>query len=116
MRITLSTPVFDLDGSVALDLLPTSDFGTVARRVNRVATLDGGAALNDYGHSEADRSITLRWRPHSRENDARVVRLVQNYAKLNVSTSEGIFVAAPETFRTAANESSLSMLVLSRLA
>jgi hypothetical protein len=116
MRVTLSTPVFDLAGSVALDLLPTTDLGTTSRRVNRTATLNGGAALNDYGHSHADRTMTLRWRPHSREVDASVVRLVQNYGRLNVSTPEGLFSAAPETYRNAANESSLTLLVLEKLA
>lgn len=116
MRIHLSTPEFDLQGAVTLDVLPTSDLGATTRRTNRVATLDGGAALNDYGYTDADRTITLRWRPNSREQDASVVRLVQLYGRLNVSTPEGLFRAAPETYRNTANESSLTLLVREKLA
>ena len=116
MRINLTTPDFDVEGAVALDALASSDLGNVTRRTNRVATLDGGAALNDYGFTDADRVMTLRWRPHSRDTESAVVRLVRLYGQLNVSTPEGMFRAAPETYRTAANESSLTLLVLERLA
>lgn len=115
MRVHLSTPAFDIEGAVALDVLPTTELGDTARRVNRVATLDGGAAINDYGHSHADRTITLRWTPQSREIEAKVVRLVQSYGLLNVATREGLFLAAPETYRNTANESSLTLLVKEKL-
>jgi hypothetical protein len=116
MLVHLTSPEFDLDGAVVLSVLPTSEFGETRRRTNRVATLDGGAVLNDYGYTDADRSMTLRWRPYSRELESAVVRLVKLYGQIQVSTPEGLFRAAPETYRTAANESSLVLLVLERLA
>ena len=57
----LSTLTFDLEGAVMLSLMPDSGRGQTARRINRVATLDGGAAINDSGHSYADRTVTLRF-------------------------------------------------------
>ncbi len=61
MQVTLSTTTFDLDGHITIDALPAStDLGEVRRRMNRVATLDGGAAFNDAGYSEADRTIRLQ--------------------------------------------------------
>lgn len=115
MLIHLSAPEFDIDGSVSIDVLPSSEFGDTTRRVNRTATLDGGAAVNDYGYSEADRTIKLRWKVYSREQEAQVVRLVQLYGELRISTHEGLFRAAPETYRNTALESSLSLLVMEKL-
>lgn len=115
MRVHLTTLAFDIEGAVTLDVLPTSEMGDTARRMSRVATLDGGAVVNDFGHTAADRTITLRWRPQSRALEASVVRLVQLYGRLNVATRDGLFRVAPETYRNTATESSLILLVLEKL-
>jgi hypothetical protein len=115
MRVHLTTPVYDINGAVAIDVLPTTELGDVTRRMNRTQTLDGGVAVNDYGHSEADRTITLRWRTLDREAEANIIRLVKSYGLLNVSTRDGLFSAAPETYRNTANESSLILLVKEKL-
>ena len=39
----------------------TLDRGDQRRRMNRIATLDGGAVFNDSGFSEADRTIRATW-------------------------------------------------------
>jgi len=59
MRVVLSALTFDPLGVVALDVDPAQVFGDIRRRMNRVATLDGGAVFNDFGYSEADRSSFL---------------------------------------------------------
>ena len=116
MQVTLSTPTFDLDGHITIDALPAStDLGEVRRRMNRVATLDGGAAFNDAGFSEADRTIRLQWTPQNAASEAQIARLVRLYQRLRVSCSEGVFLAAPESYKSQANVSTLSLLVAEKL-
>lgn len=116
MRITLTTLTFDLGGVLTLNLLASSSLGEMRRRMNRIATLDGGAVTNDSGYSEADRTLELRWVPKSAAQEAAVARLVTLYARLRVATPQGLFLAAVETYKPAAAESSLTLLVLEKLA
>lgn len=115
MLVFLSTPTFDPTGFVELEVLATSKLGETRRRVNRIATLDGGAVVNDFGHTEADRTISLVWSQAAASIEANIVRLVQSYQTLQVATRDGIFLAAPETYTPGA-ETTLSLLVLSKLS
>ena len=116
MRVVLSSLTFDPAGSVALDARPGQTFGESRRRMNRVATLDGGAVFNDFGFAEADRSISLTWRVRSAAQEAAVDRLVQLYARVHVATPQGFWLAALELYNPGPTESSLSLLVVSKLA
>lgn len=114
--VVLSTVEFDPLAPVAINALPGSDFGTSARRVNRVATLDGGAVFNDFGHTHADKTITLVFRPDSRAHADSVKRLVEIYPKVTVSTPDGLFLAAPESFQPGAEEARIVLLVDRKLS
>ena len=116
MLNTISSAEADLAGYIELDVTPESTDGDVLRRVSRVATLDGGVVLNDAGFSEADRTIELAWSPVSAEIEASIVRLLQTYSRLQVSTRSGCFLAAPEAYRPGARESTLRLLVVSKLS
>lgn len=115
MRAELSTMTFDLDGVVALDVLPSTDRGEVARRMNRVATLDGGAAVNDFGHSYADQTVTLRWTPTGAEQVQAVERLVRLYGRLRLVNDDGVFLVAPQRLVRGTDNHALTLLVLERL-
>ena len=116
MRVFLACPTFDLDGTAAIDPLGSSDFGEVRRRVNRVQTLDGGVAVNDGGTSDGDRTFAVAWRTGPLTREQRIERLVSTYSRLSVSTREGLFAVAPESYRRTAGESKLTLLVVERLA
>jgi len=116
MRVVLSSLTFDPAGSVALDVLPGQTFGDARRRMNRIATLDGGAVFNDFGFAEADRSITLAWPVRSAAREAAIERLVQLYARVHVATPRGLWLAALEQYNPGPAESSLSLLVVNKLA
>ncbi len=116
MLIVLSTTTFDPDGYIEIEALDDFNAGPTRRRMNRVATIDGGAVFNDFGYSEADRSITLTWPSESKALDAAVLRLVQIYAQIVIATRDGVFLAAPDTFTPGAAESSLTLLVASKLS
>lgn len=117
MRITLSALTFDLDGVVTLRANPEGTrLGEVRRRMNRVATLDGGAVINDSGYSEADRTLAIEWRPESAAQEAAVARLVQLYARLVVATPAGLYLAAVEVFTPGPTVHRLTLLVVQKLA
>lgn len=115
MRAAISSTTYDPSGHVELDCLPATTHGETARRLNRVATLDGGAVFNDFGQSEADRTIELRWRPRSAADEARVERLVRLYNRLHLATARGVWLAAPERYVPGANESRLTLLCVAKL-
>ncbi len=116
MRVVLSPIDFDPQGPVVLDVLPGQKFGELRRRMNRVATLDGGAVFNDYGYSESDRTVVLRWRVRSKAQEQAVQRLLHVYARVHVATPEGFFLAGLELYTPGPQESALSLLVANKLA
>lgn len=116
MLNTISTTTWDITGFVELDVFPRNTSGETRRRVNRIATLDGGAVFNDFGHSEADRVIELTWRPTTRATEDAIDRMVQVYEQLQIATRAGVFLAAPEVYRPGADESTLRLLVVEKLS
>lgn len=116
MRHYLSATTFDPDGHVAVDTVNGQTAGETRRRVNRVATLDGGAAFNDFGVSEADRTIELRWPTRDRATGDAVDRLTRLYQRLHVATPAGFFLAAPEAYTPGAAESRLRLLIVDKLS
>ena len=113
MLITLNTQTFDLDGTVELDV--TLDRGDQRRRMNRIATLDGGAVFNDSGFSEADRTIRATWLFQGAEKESAIARMVRLYQRLILSCDEGVLLVAPESYKATAECGSLSLLVAEKL-
>jgi hypothetical protein len=115
MKIILSAITFDPAGTVPIHTVAGQTLGETRRRMNRVPTLDGGAVFNDFGFSEADRSITLAWLPVSAAAEAAVERLLTLYTQLHLSTPKGFFVVAPEVYTPGDAESTLNLLVVRKL-
>ena len=113
MLITLSAPTFDLEGAVTLDV--SLDPGDQRRRVNRVATLDGGSVFNDFGFSESDRTITATWNYQGAEAEVAVARMVRLYQTLILSCKEGVFSVSCENYKATVTGSTLTMLVAEKL-
>jgi len=116
MLYALSTLIWDPQGYVEVDALPAQTDGEVRRRVNRVATLDGGAVVNDAGYSEADRTIELRWVRTSPAHEYLIERLVRLYPRIHVATRAAVYEAAVEAYLPGAAESALRLLVISKLS
>ncbi len=116
MLCTVSTPSFDLDGFVTLRLVSPAEPSETRRRVNRIATLEGGVALNDFGFTDADRTLALVWTPESRQQHEAIERLVQTYPQLHVATASGVYLAAPEFYQQGNEESTLRLLVIAKLS
>jgi len=98
MMISICSPVFDVDGCIAVEPTNTDGMADFTRRVTRIATLDGGASFNDFGYSDSDRLLIIEWTPLNDEQSQNAARMVKSYGRLIISNSEGCFVGAPESF------------------
>ena len=115
MRIHITALEFDPIGRLIIDALPDSETRGIRRRVNRVPTLDLGAAVNDRGFSHADRTFRVRWHSTPATNDA-AAYLLKTHNQVNVSTDEGVFRAVIESYQeVSARESELVLLITERL-
>jgi hypothetical protein len=112
----ISSPTFDPAGYVEIPVTNDTKVGTLARRVNRIATLDGAATYNDAGYTDADRTIELVWNSNSKTIEDAVDRLIQLYSIVTLSTRRGVFRALLENYSPGASESTLRLLVLSKLS
>lgn len=113
--VILSVTDYDPLCPVEIPALPTSTAGDITRRVSRTATLDGGAAFDDGGYADADRTIDLRWPTGTPALEARVQRLLKLYTRITVAIEGALYLAAPERYSAADGESRLTLLVASRL-
>ena len=112
----LSTPTYDPLGFVEIKTIAGQEPGELTRRLTRSATLDGGAVVSDFGFSDGDRTIDVRWSPVSAADEANIGRLFESYAQVQIATPDGVFLAAPESYRRGAAESSLRLLVIEKLS
>ena len=115
MLVTLSTMTADLAGHVELPVNADSTGGETRRRVSRIATLDGGAVVNDGGYTAADRVLELAWVSDSATREAAVRRLVELYHQVVAATRDGVYLVALESYSPGADESTLRALVLQKL-
>ena len=116
MLACLSSVTFDPFGHVELDVLPSSAADDRRRRINRVATLDGGAVFSDAGFSHADRTITLRWMADDATQAAAVQRMAELYTRLVLSIDGAVYSVAPDLYTPGLPEARLTLLVASKLS
>jgi hypothetical protein len=115
--ISISSPVFDVDGNMLSHRLDTTaNLFTQSRRVSRTATLDGSAIIEDLGYSVADRTLTLAVRGLSRSDADNLERMVQGNTRLVVSSDAGIFSCAISNYNYSDGVATLTALVGSDLA
>jgi len=113
--ITITPINFDPAGPLRIRYAPNTDRGDWGRRSNRVATLDGGVAVNDFGFSEGDRTVVVRWRSTESE-ELRARSIVQTHRLVNLSMNDGIYEAVPLRVNQSDLETRLTLLITRRLA
>lgn len=101
MLVSITSKLFDLGGAMTVDV-PFAEMGEYTRRNQRLATMDGGAVATDFGFSDADRTITLRWSP-TLDEDETARRLVQLHSLIRVSTPTGLFECIPGGYSLASD-------------
>ncbi len=114
--VGLSTHLFDLNGDVVLqNVAPAGTaLGRLMRRVNRQATLNQGAFLDDLGFTDGDRTIVVSIDDVTEEQVAVLQNIVRNHAKLFLSLWDGCYNAVLQTFDPDAGRPSLTLLIYSR--
>lgn len=112
--IVISAIGYDPLGYVEIDERPASDPGELRRRIARVATLDGGVALNNFGLTDADRTATVRF-PRTHESLAAVNRLFRLYAFAIMSARDGIYRVALSSLSNDGDDCIMILLILERL-
>ena len=113
--IGLSTPTFDLDGSVLLLKTESSDLTSTSRRVTRSATLDGKVSLADMGFSHGDRTLSILAQSITKAKEASVFYLQENYPLLLLTCAEGAFVGTIDGMSRNESELNISFLVKEKL-
>jgi len=112
MMLALSTLTIDPFGAQLLMLKPGStSLGDTARRVSRVATLDGGATVLDGGYTVADRTVSIDLTGQTKAVVDDLKYLCETYEKLLVLTEDGAFLAAPERVSLGVNSARMTLLV-----
>lgn len=115
MLVSVNAYTFDLGGSVILDCKAAyTATGEQYKRVNRIATLDGGAAFNDFGFSDSDRTIELSWMPDAAIDEI-VTRIHQLHSRVFVSLPGELFSGYPEVFTPGATDNRWRILIDSKL-
>ncbi|MCD1631345.1 hypothetical protein [Marinobacter shengliensis] len=115
MNVSIAAPLFDLDGHVLLTDVEPEGLAGFERRNNRIPTLDGGAAIPDFGYSDADRTLDIRWPAKDKHQVDTIRRLAKTYSRLIVATEEGCFIGAPGPFAMSAEEAQIQILVEKRI-
>ena len=112
--ISVVSKTFDLAGALEID--PNIDGVTFAanRRTSRAATLDGGAVITDQGYSDGDRTLIVRYKAVSEAHDDLARRILRYHARVYVTTDEGTFEAAPDSFENVFDENTFTFLILRR--
>lgn len=110
--LTINAPVFDPTGSLLIGNPENTGLSGLSRRVTRTATLDGEASVADFGFTDADRTLEVRWRASRQEYDS-AARMLKTYRSVIVSTASGCFLCSPSEIR-ADDETTFVILLVER--
>lgn len=115
-KVHICSRLFDPLGWAQFVPLPSNAEGGLARRVTRVATLNGGVAVSDRGFSEGDRTLVYRFKPVSADHNARLMRLVRLHQTVSVATADGVYESVPQSFDPGNSENRFTLLVIRKLS
>lgn len=113
--LTISAPVFDIDGHETIENPKIPGVTAFTRRVNRTPTLDGSAAFNDFGYSVADRTLDIEFTARDKAQADNLARMVKTYGRLIVSFDEGCFIGAPESYTPSDDTTQIRILIERRI-
>lgn len=95
--ITFSAHQFDFEGDHRLEPnMGSSDFSPIARRVSRIATLDGSAVIVDNGYSASDATFVISLPDLSLSQREALLSTIKRHALIVVSGVFGCYLGAVE--------------------
>lgn len=113
--LTINAPIFDIEGCELIEFPGRDGITGFNRRNSRIPTLDGSAAINDFGYADADRTLDIEWTPRTQDQIDNIVRMVKSYSRLIVSNREGCFIGAPGSLSVSDGTVQLQILVERRM-
>lgn len=112
--IGISTIEQNLSGAVIVPLDPTPLKSNTAR-IQRTATLDGGAVLSHFGISDGDRTVSVKGRVDDAISEA-VWEIFQVGDLVNISIDDGFYRGAIESAEIENGEIKISILIGEKLS
>ena len=114
--ITISPAEYSSLPAVTLTTSGDSDLATTTRRTSRIATLDGGAVISDFGFSQADRTLRIVSNSATRADYAALLALQSAYALLLCSCEEGVFLGSLARLQSTGQKVSADFYVKEKLS
>lgn len=110
--IAISTLEINPEGAhlIFADETGTS-LGDFVRRVQRTATLGGGAILTDNGYTHADRTVRVDLTDQPREVQEAIRNIVELYSAVILMLPDGAYRASPERYIAAGRVTTLTLLI-----
>lgn len=96
--IGLAARTFDPEGALLLRWREGTETESIRRRVNRVATLDGGVSISNRGHAPGDRTVTISLQGESLALIERVRRLLRLHSQITVSLRDGAYTGVSSDY------------------
>jgi hypothetical protein len=96
----------DVEASNEVEILP---------RVNRTATLDGGAVLTVSGNSHADRTLTIKGKDVPPATELALRRISIQSRIVTLANKEGVFLGAISKFTSNNGDVSFTFLIKEKL-
>lgn len=110
MIASICTALFSADGAYIVEMTDKSDTDNVSRRVNRTATLDGGAVTVDLGYSDSDRRFVIVT-PDTLTAVA-VREKAKTHSQFTLSVKSGAFLCSFERVSFASGEASIYLMAV----
>lgn len=113
--IGISTTTGNTAGAVVIYEKPDSETENYPARVQRHATLDGGAVITHLGFAHGDR--TLRIQADITEADAEILKNIhQTETSVNISIKDGFFSGAIDELNVRGGRLDMTILIESKLS
>lgn len=114
--IALSSHLYDLNGDIVLQNVSPigAATGRLQRRVNRQASLNATAFLDDQGFTDGDRTIVCSIDDITEEQVTVLKNLVRNHPTLYLVLWDGCFNAVLQTFDPDADKPRLTIMIYER--
>lgn len=114
--IGIASLIFDLNGDIVFhNYKRQQGLRSLTRRLARTATMDIEVAVEDNGLAQGDRNINIVIDHQTKAQAARLQYLIENYADLRISTSEGVFLGVIAKFRETPGKLYISLMIKERL-
>ncbi len=114
--IILAAPQYSLIGPVALSETKNEcNLTDTSRRSSRVATLDGGAVVTDFGFTDADRTLSIVGTASRADYDT-LLAMQRSWSQWVVSCEEGVFLGSPARLKSQGGKVTITIEVIRKLS